>query len=364
MKGQRVMAVSVRRRASARARLVTALATLATLAGPAPALGADGAAMPSRPYQFVLRAGAVENFVNFYRELVQSVGYTDITLAHDAGAPLGRATSVGAGYWAVTDDEPCLFGCDPPCPTGELPNPTVARTMFPPRCEPIHPGLNPLGVPAEVDKSLPAPAWPQSEAEARTDVSGSAAGRNTEITLPPGIRLGAVGSTAFAAVTRETGEYSGTARCFLSELVTPTGGISSITSLMRVTASPKTGQPRVTYLLSVAGTSGGTSRTEVDEHGFTIAGVNIPAGDLIGQFNTQLSAYAKSLSALGDLGVELLAPEVGQSYDGLRYRIAAPVLTVGVDPSAARSTPARAGGVRLGAAVFEGSYTDPDPILR
>jgi hypothetical protein len=271
---------------------------------------------------------------------------------------------VGAGYWLVTDDEPCLFGCDPPCPSGEVPNPTVARTMFPTRCEPRRPGLNPLGVPAEVDKSLPAPAWPQSEAEARTDVSGSAAGRNTELALPPGIRLGAAGSTGFAAVTRETGEYSGTARSFVSELVTPTGGLASITSLMRVTVSPQSSQPRVTYLLSVAGTSGGGSRTEVDEHGFTVAGVDIPAGDLIAQFNSALSAYAKSVAMLGELGFELLAPQVGQSYDGRRYRIAAPVLTLGADPSVARTTPAREAGVRLGAAVFEGSYTDPDPILR
>lgn len=360
------MAVSVGRRGRARARLSTALVTLAALVtGATPAVGGEAArGLTATPYQFTLRAGAAENFVNFYRELVQSVGYTNITLAHDAGAPQGRSTAVGAGYWLATDDEPCLFGCDPPCPNGELPNPTVARTMYPTRCEARHPGLNPFGVPAEVDKSLPPPAWPQSAAEARTDVSGSAAGRNTEVSLPPGIRVGLAGSTGFASVTRATGEYSGTVRSFLNEVVTPTGGLSSITSLMRVTHSPEGTQPRVTYLLSVAGTSGGGSRTEVDERGFTIAGVDIPAGDLIAHFNAQLSALAKSLAMLGDLGLGLLAPQVGQSYDGRRYRIAAPVLTLGVDPSLARTTAAREGGVRLGAAVFEGSYSEPDPILR
>ncbi len=287
-----------------------------------------------------------------------------MTLAHDEGAPLGRVTAAGAGYWLVTDDEPCLFGCDPPCPTGEIVNPTIARTTFPTRCEPRRPGLNPAGVPAEVDNSLPAPAWPQSTAEARTDVSGTATGRNTELVLPAGVRYSAAGSTGIATVSRETGEYSGTARTFLSELVTPTGDLASITSLMRVTAAPTGGQPRVTYLLSLASASGGGSRTEVDEQGFTVAGVDIPAGDVVAHFNSQLAGLAKSLSALGELGLGVLAPQVGRSYDGRRYRIAAPVFSLGADPSAAKTTPARESGVRLAAAVFEGSYGMPDPVLR
>ena len=331
-----------RRRALASAVLAGVLAAVS--ATPA---AADVKPTSPSPYSFTLRANAVEHFVDIFREIAEGAGFSRVTLTREVGVSAGRSEAIGAGVWTLLEDEPCLLGCDPPCTSPALANPTMARASSPAGCVDQESGLD---VP-----SMSPPGW----AEAPGPASGTGTGHAAEAFSVPGIRAGAAGSDVTASVARH-GQYTGVAHAFVHDLVTASGQVRSVTSLMRVTANPDGTLPLVTYAFSVAGISGGGSRAGVDETGFTIFGQDIPFVDVVRWFNDELGQVVGIAGVLGGLGIRILAPQVGLSDDGTRYRITSPVLLVGAEQGlATQGLTVHGSGFRLAGGVFEGSYAPP-----
>ena len=303
-------------------------------------------------YSFVVRAGAVENFVHFFHEMAQGAGFSRVSLTRPADATAGRAEAVGAGAWTLVEDEPCLLGCDPPCTDPVLGNPTMSRATFPRSCDDQRAGLALGGV------------APPGQAAASGPATAVAKGHAVQLTSFPGVRAGVAGSEVSGSVS-PTGVYTGVAEAYVHELVTATGSARAITSLMRVTARPDGTVPVVTFAFSVVGATAADSRAGVNEQNFTIFGRDIPLVDAVSYFNHQVANVVGIAGVLGHLGVRLLEPSVGLSDDGSRYRITAPVLLVGATQGAlTQGLSLHSGGVRLAAAVFEGSYGAPAPAPR
>lgn len=346
------------RRTSRRLTAVGAGLTL-SLAWAVPARAAD----PVPPYQFTIRAAAVEQYLQFFREVDSDVGFSRVLLAHEPGAAAGSSKALGASYWLPTDDAPCLLGCEPPCPPSAVVNATVARTANPKDCDDKVPGLAALGVPADVTKQLGDGARPRSDARTPSPYLATGSARVAEFAGNAGLRAAAAGSESTATVDPATGRYTGTARGYVADLQLAGDRLATVTSLLRVTAEPG-GIPKVDYLLSLLASGGGGWQSGVDQGSFTIAGTAIPLADLIGRVNAQLAALGSSLGNLADLGVRVLAPATDYVPGTDRFRVAAPVLLLGVSPDVSTPTPNRDTGIRLGTAVFEGSYNRPDPPLR
>jgi hypothetical protein len=325
--------------------LLTGVAALPT--------GSARAAAPSpTPYAFTLRSTAVENFVNLFREMGQGVGFSRSTLTRLAGAREGEAEAIGAGAWTLLEDEPCLLGCDPPCTSPTVGNPSMARASHPRSCADQRAGL------------FTGTASPPGQAAAPSPASAVGAGRAVGVTSFPGLRVGLAGSDVTASVQVD-GQYVGTAHSYLTDVVTASGQIRSITSTMRVNALPDGSLPTVTTSFSVVGLSSNGSRAGINERGFTIFGQDIPATDLVRWFNAQLQQVVGIAGVLGQVGVRVLDPQVGLSDDGRRYRITAPALVLGAEQGVnTQGLSARAGGLRLASGVFEGSYDQPDAPAR
>jgi hypothetical protein len=326
--------------------------------GTSPAAAAPLTARP--PYQFTVRAAPVETYLEYFRELVQDVGFSRVQITHSAGDATGHARAVGAAYWLLTDDEPCLLGCEPPCPEPTLINPTVARTANPRECADRIPGAGALGLPTTVDSSVPAAA----HAEARTPTEETA-GALSRMAGPggSGSRVNALGSSSAAAFDRTTDRFTGNASSFVADVALPGGGAATVASMLSVSAVPNA-VPVVSYRLSLTTWRDGTSTSGVDEQGFSIAGEQIPLTDLVGRVNSQLAAVGKQLSEFADLGIAVLSPATAYTAEGQRFRVAAPVVVIGAGRDLALPTPLRGTGLRLGSAVFEGAFSAPDPPLR
>lgn len=321
------------------------------------------AAAPLRsrpPYQFTVRAAPVEQYLQYFRELVQDVGISRVQIAHHAGDPTGHARALGAAYWTFTDDEPCLLGCEPPCPEATLVNATVARTSNPRECADRLPGLGALGLPTSLDKSFPAAAHTEAHtpsdrrADALSRVAGAAAGQ---------LGTGAAGSAAEAEYDAVTGRFLGSAHSFVADLVLPGGELATVVSMLTVSAVPDT-TPVVSYRLSLTTARDGTSTSGLDAQGFSIAGQQIPLTDLVSRVNGQLASLGQQLATFAELGIGVLSPATDYTSDKGRFRVTAPVVVIGVEPDLALPAPERGTGVRLGAAVFEGAFSAPDPPLR
>jgi hypothetical protein len=324
----------------------------------APAAAAPLNTLPS--YQFTVRAAPVEHYLQYFRELVQDIGFSRVQIAHHSGDPGGHARAVGAAYWLFTDDEPCLLGCEPPCPEATLVNATEARTSNPRECTDRLPGLGALGLPTNLDKSFPAAAHTEAhtpsdrQADALSRVAGAAAGQ---------LATGAAGSTAGASFDPVTGTFVGSARSFAVDIALPGGELVSVVSVLMVSAVPNT-TPVVSYQLSLATARDGTSSSGLDGQSFSIAGQQVPLTDFVGRVNSQLGSLGQQLSAFAELGIAVLAPASTYTADKGRFRVTAPVVVIGAEPDLALPAPERGTGLRLGAAVFEGAFSTPDPPLR
>ncbi len=341
--------------ASTAALLVIGMAT--------PTVAAPSAIDPDKlQYQFTLRAAPVESFTYFFRELVQAAGFSRVQLTHQRGDVSGVARALGAAAWPITDEEPCLLGCEPPCPESTVVNPTVARTSFPPECNSRVPGTAASGLPPELAGLLSEGVAPEIEATTPDDTTATGSARIGDLDHQRNSFDGA-GSLSTARLDRYTGKLVASARTFVSELHLPGGDLASITSSLEVTARPDE-LPRVSYLLSLVGAGGGGNRSGLDQANFTISGNKIPITDFVQAFNDSLSNADAQLGILAGLGVRVLAPTANFTDVGSRFRVSAPVLMVGVEPSVNLPTPTRDGGVRIGAVTFEGSYGAPDPRLR
>lgn len=345
-------------RASRRLTAVGAGAALC-LAGAVPARASG----PVPPYQFTIRASAIEQYLQFFREIDSDIGFSRVELAHIAGAPAGSASALAASYWLPTDDAPCLLGCEPPCPESSVVNPTVARTADPKDCDNKTPGLAALGVPADLTKQLGDQIKPRVDARTPSTSTATGSARIAQITGSGGLQAAAAGSESTEHVDPTTGRYTGVARGYVTDLRLAGGRLVTVTSMLRVTADPGA-SPTIDYLLSLVASTGRGWQSGVDQGSFTIAGNAIPLSDLLGKINAQLASAGSNLGNLADLGVRVLAPASDYVPGTDRFRVSAPVLVLGVSPDVSTPTPNRDTGVRLGSAVFEGSYTAPDPPLR
>ncbi|MGQ0844817.1 MAG: hypothetical protein ACT4QF_11840 [Sporichthyaceae bacterium] len=344
-----------------RRRLGAALPVAGLLAFGLP--GAAAAAVDGQlQYQFEVSAAPVESYTHFFRELVQAGGYTRVILAHRRGEVTGIARALGAAVWPITDEEPCLFGCEPPCPESLLVNPTVARTSAPQECNDRVPGFAAAGLPPQVAEVLTTGIAPETTAATPDGSTGTGSARIGDVDFGTNT-FAAAGSFSTATVQDPTAKLVASARSFVTELRLPGGGLASLTSRLDVTAVP--GElPRVSFRLSFANAAGPGTRSGLDQANFTLSGTDIPISDLLQAFNDSLTTFGSQLRVLASFGVRVLAPTVGFTERGARYRVSAPVFTVGAEPGVSLPTPTRDGGLRIGVASFEGSYGAPDPALR
>jgi hypothetical protein len=345
-------------RRTRRAASALAGATLLWAGQVGPAAAAPRSAMP--PYQFTVRAAPVETYLQYFRELVQDIGFSRVQIAHRADEATGHARAVGAAYWLLTDDEPCLLGCEPPCPEATVVNATEARTANPRECTDRLPGLGALGLPTNADKSFPGAAHTEVHtpsdlrADALSRVAGAAVGQ---------LGTGAAGSASSAVFDPITGRFTGSAHSFVADIALPNGELATVASALTVTALPNT-TPVVSYWLALTSARSGTSSSGLDQQGFSIAGQQVPLTDLVGRVNSQLGSLGQQLSAFAEVGIGVLSPVSDYTADGHRFRVSAPVVVIGVEPDLALPAPERGTGLRLGAAVFEGAFSAPDPPLR
>jgi hypothetical protein len=333
-------------------------AALLVAVGASPAAAAPLTGRP--PYQFTVRAAPVENYLEYFRELVQDAGFSRVQITHRSGDATGQARAVGAAYWLLTDDEPCLLGCEPPCPEATLINPTVARTANPRECADRIPGSAALGLPSSPDRTVPPAA--HTEVRTPTDMTADAVSRMAGL-AGSGSRVGALGSSSAAAFDPIAHRFTGSASSFLADVALPGGGAAAVASMLSISAVPNA-VPLVSYRLSLTTWHDGTSTSGIDEQGFSIAGQQIPLTDLVGRVNKQLADLGGQLAQFAELGIAVLSPATAYTADGHRFRVAAPVVVVGARRDLALPTPVRGTGLRLGNAVFEGAFGAPDPPLR
>lgn len=332
------------------------------LAAGAPSVGAERALSERLPYQFTLSAAPIEGYTFFFRELVQAVGYSKVRLTQRRGEVTGQARAVGAALWPITDEEPCLLGCEPPCPEAALVNPTVARTSSPLECNERVPGVAAAGLPPALAGLLSSGFAPEAKASTPDDTTATSSSRVGDAAFGEN-DFASAGSLSTARVSYPSGRLVASARSFLTDLRLPGGEVVSFASSLQISAAP--GQtPRFGFTLSFASAGGGGSRSGVDQANFTISGNDIPIGDLVQTFNDSLASVGGQLRVLAALGIRVLAPTTEFTEVRSRFRVNAPVFMVGAEPGTALPTPTRDGGVRLASATFEGNYEAPDPALR
>lgn len=338
------------------------VAATLVIGGGAPAAAQRTLDSAQLQYQFTLRAAPVETYAHFFRELVQGVAFSRVQLTQRRGEVGGIARAVAAAVWPITDEEPCLLGCEPPCPESTVVNPTVARTSAPLECNERVPGFAASGLPPQVADALSSGIAPEVAASTPNDATATGSSRIGDFDFGDN-RFAGAGSVSTARINTTTGRLRASARSFVTRLQLPDGGVASIASTLAISALSDE-RPTVDYQLSFASAGSGKTRSGLDQTNFTISGTKIPITDLVTTFNDSLTAIGSQLRILAALGIRVLAPTTDFTAVGTRYRVSAPVLMVGVEPGVALPTPTRDGGVRIGAATFEGNYGRPDAPLR
>ncbi|MGQ0467467.1 MAG: hypothetical protein ACT4QG_19390 [Sporichthyaceae bacterium] len=313
-------------------------------------------------YQFTLSAAPVEGYTYFFRELVQALGYSRVQLTQRRSEISGQSRAIGAALWPITDEEPCLLGCEPPCPESMVLNPTVARTSSPLECNDRFSGASAAGLPPLVADALSSGLAPEARASTPSDIEATGSSRVGDTSFGEN-DFASAGSVSTARVFGATGRLVASARSFLTDLRLPGGEVVSLSSSLQITAVPGA-LPTVGFTLSFASAGGGPNRSGVDQASFTISGNAIPIGDFVQAFNDSLAAVGGQLRVLAGLGIRVLAPTTEFTEVRSRFRVNAPVFTIGAEPGATLPTPTRDGGVRLASATFEGNYEAPDPALR
>jgi hypothetical protein len=332
--------------------LTGAVLTATALAGlPAAAQATPGAFDFQRSsYILTLRAGAIEPYAVIPRDLPTDIGYSYVDLAHDIGQKSGRCEAWGAGYWLGTEVEEGVLGLGAAPPdAGDISNgyknPTTARE--------VAPNLSPPGVPNQSNRTPAIPAngtaGPRWVASCDSDAKGSGTGETANV---GGAAF--AGSAAAAEVNKKTGLYTGIARAYIQDLEID-GRLVTISSLMQVKQKSNR-KPFVTYRLSFVQGAANGNNYGLNQNGFTMAGTNVPADQVVKQFNQQVKQSAEALAALGPLGLSLLALHVGTSTDGGRYAITAPVIQGKAGLKVREGTVGQEQGLRFGSVTFSGVY--------
>lgn len=324
------------------------MSVLAAWAAGAGVLGAAFAAPGAAPadpardegpvYAFGLRAAVVEPFVRAARELPLGVGFSRIDLARDTAG--FRCDAVASAYWLGVYEERWPVYSDTETYRGEGPlgpNPTAARVGRPGRA-------------AWPDQS-PGPQ-PAASRRAGCDDAGTA-GRSADLELDDaGIRLG--GSATSAAIDAATGRFTGDGRAYVQGLGPSTGALDAVSSTVAVTAVAGE-EPTVTYRLTLLRADPGSgARSAFDQDGLSLVGRDVPAGDLVRQFQDQVRDHARELAPFAALGVTVLEPAV-TTQDGV-LAVTAPAVAVAGGATVIPRYLGREQGVRLGAVTYSSRH--------
>lgn len=340
------------------------------------ALGGEAVAAPvgaaghgsGRPFDFVrdatyqldLRSAGLEIGTQIPGQTYQDVGFSQVRLTHDLAGATGYCESLGGVEWlgGYVEEGVLGLGAAPPdagSVKGGYQDPVLSRDVKPD----LSAGDNltnrepSLKNPSSGEKvaDIPHGGTPlKTSANCASDVQGAAAGNVAGV---DGLAEYA-GSTVTSEVSKATGVYTATSRAVVGGIM-GAGTLDTISSLMQVTSKPNA-EPTVTYRLSFIDSH---SVTSVNQNGFTISGTNIPAGDLIEQFNGQAKTVATALAAIGPLGFTLLAPEVGvadvpeEGLVGLPY-ITAPAIQAQGGAHLRDGTPGQQENARFGSVTFTG----------
>jgi hypothetical protein len=304
-----------------------------------------------------MRSAAVEEYALIPRYLPGGVGYSQLDLVHDVGATEGKCEARGAGYYLGEELEEGVLGAGAAPPdagdvSGGYKNPTLSRAAAPN----LDPSGNALSTPGvrnyfpPGNEIVPIPHkgdGPRWTADCASDTKGTASGYQFD-----GSGFKVAGSTSSGEVDKSDGSYTGTARSLIQG-IEGAGNLDAISSSMQVTNKPGR-EPKITYRISFFDSE--TADSSLGRNGFVVSGTDIPASEFVAQFNAQAKSVSGALEAIGPLGFQLLAPSVGESTDGGRFEIVAPVIQ-GVAGSHLRDgTAGQEAGLRFGSTAFTGIY--------
>lgn len=333
---------------------------------PTPMRSSDFDFVKEASYILDVRSAAIEAETALPAALFPGVGFSEVFLSHDLGQPQGRCQADGAMYWAGQYLEEAVlgFGAAPPdagSVKGGYRNPVFARDVNPDfsagdEASKRRPGVVNPAPPGQVVAPLPSDGTPlliQSRCD--SDVRGSGTGNVVDV----GGVLGVVGSTTQAEVDKVTGRYTASARAYVTG-ITNAGSLDTVTSFMQVTQRPGA-EPVVTYRLSFIDSKHSGSHNGLSQDGFTLAGTNVPVGQLVEQFNGQAKTLSAAAAAIGPFGFQVLAPQEGivpsteAGTTGLRY-VTAPVIAAQGGLSLREGTLGESVKPRLGTVTFTGAY--------
>jgi hypothetical protein len=367
-------------RARGAARMSGAAGVLLALALASPAAAAGGghiddATTRPQPFDFErqasylldVRSAGIEVETALPAALYPDIGYSEVHLAHDLGQPQGTCEADGAAYWAGQYVEEAVlgFGAAPPdagSVQGGYHNPVFSRDVKPDlsagdNASGRKPGIVNPAPPGQEITPLRAdgtPLWINSRCD--NDLKGAGVGNVSDL----GKTVDLVGSATEAEVNRATGDYVSTARAYVTG-IQGAGNLDTVSSFMQVKQKPGL-EPTITYRLSFIDANSGASNTGFNQNGFTLSGSDVPAGSLITQFNSQAKTLADAASAIGPLGFQVLAPQVGTvpsteaGTTGLPY-FTAPAIAAEAGLRLRDGTIGQDEKPRLGSITFTGVYT-------
>jgi hypothetical protein len=365
-------------RSSASAGAAVALALLSgTFATPAsaavhrpPATGVDHSRsldfQDGASYILDVRSAGMEYQTALPAALYHDVGYSEANLAHDIGQPQGTCETDGAMYWFGQYVEEAVLGKGAAPPdagdvSGGYRNPTFARDVRPnisagDNLSDRHPAVVNFFPPGQEIVPIPADGTPvKVNAKCDSDVKGSGTGNVADL----GGVLDAVGSTSTAELNKQTGEYISTGRAYMSG-IQGAEPLDAVSSFMQVDQKPGA-QATVSYRISFFNSKAGEADTGFSQKGFTLSGSNVPADQLVSQFNSQSRTLSAAATALGPLGFQVLAPEEGTQPSteagttGLHY-ISAPAISGSIGSHLRDGTVGQQEQARYGSVTFTGVY--------
>lgn len=280
---------------------------------------------------------------------------TDVRL----GTPQPKCEARAAGYWSsYALEEGMVPGVL--APIGYKQNPTLARAANPPYAgiygdAPVESKVAPAGE----------SAGPYYAAACPSPLSGSATARHFKLG-GDGFSIGSATSDTKQAFKVAEKLLSGETFTYLTDVNLGALTIQQIGSWLKTDLKPDAA-PVVSYKITLKGvssTSGGGTAGGSDTlwlgNGIVLAGQNVPAGELVAQFNEQLKAHEKDMAQLGRYNVRILAPKV-ETDEWNRHMVEAPVVDAGFGPKARERQTGHFQALRLGVSRFVGTYTEIEP---
>ncbi|MGQ0842848.1 MAG: hypothetical protein ACT4QF_01815 [Sporichthyaceae bacterium] len=312
-------------------------------------------------YQLDFRSAGIEVGTQIPGQTFQDVGFSQVRLTKDIGNPQGYCEALGAVEFAGNYVEEGVLGLGAAPPDagsvkGGYQNPVLSRSVKPElNAEENLTNREPsVKNPSTGEKALDIPhdGNPiKTAANCASDTKGASTGHVGNLA---GIAE-YVASSSSAEVSRSTSTYVGTSRAVVGG-IQGAGALDTISSFMQVTSKPGK-EPTVTYRLSFFESGAVAS---FNQNAFTVSGTNVPASDLVKQFNDQAKTASAALAAVGPVGFTLLAPEVGtanvpeQALIGLPY-ITAPAIQMVAGAALREGTAGQQENVRLASVTFTGS---------